>query len=73
MAYLINAAAVVTGAATMAYFSAFIKPPETITLYSVIFQTTLADIIALAAKLPLAHIILRHFYPLEAPAARATP
>jgi len=32
-------------------------------LRAILIQSTLADILILAAKLPLAHIILRHFHP----------
>jgi hypothetical protein len=64
-AYLLNAVTVVVGTVTMAYFSiTHWKGP--VTVQAVLLQSTLPDIIILAAKLPLAHIILRHFRPAHA-------
>jgi len=63
-AYLLNAVTVVVGTATMAYFSiTHWKGPVTLT--GVLMQSTLADIVILTAKLPIAHVILRHFRPVE--------
>jgi len=62
LAFLLNTAAVVIGTITMGAFS-FLNPPKEITLYSVIFQTLLMDIIILWAKFPLGLSILRHFRP----------
>jgi hypothetical protein len=44
----------------MAYFSvAHWQGPVTVS--TILLQSTLADILVLTAKLPLAHVILRHF------------
>ncbi|OGK11390.1 MAG: hypothetical protein A2W80_07585 [Candidatus Riflebacteria bacterium GWC2_50_8] len=56
-AYLINATSVVAGVATMTWFSiANWKDP--LTLYTILFHSTLADSLILMGKLPLAHAIL---------------
>ncbi|MBU1105195.1 MAG: hypothetical protein KKB51_00905 [Candidatus Riflebacteria bacterium] len=56
-AYIINATSVVVGVVTMTWFSiANWKDP--ITLYNLMFQSTLPDSLILLGKLPLAHVIL---------------
>ena len=61
-AYLINVLAVVVGTITMAYYSVnHWQGP--VTVVTVILNSTLADILILCAKLPLAHIILRYWRP----------
>lgn len=59
-AYVINLLSVVAGTIAMAGFS-LRHPPEHITLISIILQTTLADIMILAAKLPIAESILQYW------------
>lgn len=56
-AYIINATSVVVGVVVMTWFSiASWKDP--ITLYHLMFHSTLADSLILIGKLPLAHMIL---------------
>ncbi len=56
-AYLINATSVVVGVVVMTWFSvANWKDP--ISLYTILFHSTLADSLILMGKLPLAHSIL---------------
>ncbi len=66
-AYAINIAAVIVGAVTMAWFSwvtwDISKAPVTVT--NILLRSTLADILILAAKLPLGQMILRHFRPID--------
>jgi hypothetical protein len=61
-AYLLTWTTVVTGTVAMAYFSIITwgmpVTPKTIVMYS-----TLPDILILLAKLPLAHRILRAYWP----------
>ncbi len=61
-AYILNATAVVVGTVTMAWYSIehWAGP---VTWEAVLFQSTLADILILLAKLPIAHIILRRLRP----------
>ena len=61
-AYLLTIATVVIGTVTMAHHS-WEHWDLPLTLQNVLLQSTLADIIILCAKLPLAHVILRHFRP----------
>jgi len=62
LAYLLNAVAVVVGTVTMAWYS--IEHWEgPVTWDAIVLKSTLADILILAAKLPIAHAILRHFRP----------
>ena len=63
-AYLINLAAVIVGTIAMAHFSIENWQGQ-ITLKTVILQSTLADILVLWAKLPLAQIILRYWRPVK--------
>lgn len=65
LAYAINLAAVVVGTVMMAYYSLTHWGDMPVTIGSILFKTTLADIFILGAKLPLAHMILRHFRPRE--------
>jgi len=64
-AYLLNVAVVLIGTVTMAYFSAeiVVKSPAPVTWQALLLHTTLPDILVLLAKLPLGHVILRHFRP----------
>ncbi len=56
-AYILNATSVVAGVVTMTWFSvANWKDP--LTLYNILFHSTLADSLILMGKLPLAHSIL---------------
>jgi hypothetical protein len=64
LAYVINLLAVLGGTFMMAMFS-ITHWNEPVTFSTVLLHSTLADILILAAKLPLAHIILRHFRPLK--------
>jgi len=61
-AYLINLAVVIAGTLGMAYYSMTewgeLVP---VTVVNVILRSTLADILILWAKLPLAQMILHHF------------
>ncbi len=62
VAYLLNVAVVVVGTVTMAWHTIeHWKGP--VTWDAVLLQSTLADILILLAKLPIAHSILRHFRP----------
>lgn len=63
LAYVINLAAVIVGTAMMAYHSFTHWSDMPVTIGGILFQTTLADILILGGKLPLAHMILRHFRP----------
>lgn len=54
-AYMLNVLAVVVGTVTMAWVS--------LANWQGIMNSTLPDILILAAKLPLGHMILRHFRP----------
>ena len=62
VAYLLNAASVVVGIVTMAWYS-IEHWQGPVTWDAVVLQSTLADIVILLAKLPIAHVILRHFRP----------
>lgn len=61
-AYLFTWATVVTGTVGMAYFS-IITWAMPVTIKNVIMFSTLADILILLAKVPLAHKILRAYRP----------
>ena len=63
-AYLLNAVTVLVGAVTMAYFS-LTTWQGPVTWKAVLLGSTFPDIVLLAAKLPIAHAILRHFRPVE--------
>lgn len=63
LAYLLTLAAVALGTVTMAYHSLTHWGGKPVTFGNIVFRTTLADILMLGAKLPLAHMILRHFRP----------
>jgi hypothetical protein len=63
-AYLINMAAVIVGTVTMAHFS-IENWQGPVTIKGLVLQTTLADILILWAKLPLAQIILRYWRPVK--------
>lgn len=61
-AYLFAWATVVTGTVAMTYFS-IVTWKLPVTAQTVIMNSTLPDIIILFAKLPLAHKILRFYFP----------
>ena len=63
-AYLINLAAVIVGTIAMANFS-LENWQGPVTIKGLVLQTTLADILVLWAKLPLAQIILRYWRPVK--------
>ena len=63
-AYLINLAAVIVGTIAMANFS-LENWQGPVTIKGLVLQTTLADILILWAKLPLAQIILRYWRPVK--------
>ncbi len=63
-AYLITMVAVIAGTIAMAYFS-FKTWQGPVTIKGLILETTLADILVLWAKLPLAQIILRYWRPVK--------
>lgn len=67
-AYLINLVIVAVGTIGMLYHSAT-HWEVAVNLKTLILQSTLVDILILAAKLPLAHIILRYWRPVEIPTA----
>jgi hypothetical protein len=58
LAFLLCCATVAAGTIGMAYFS-IVEWKEPVTLYTVLFKSTLADIIILAAKVPLGYELLR--------------
>jgi len=62
IAYLFNGLGVIIGAITMAAFSLSALPAP-LTFTSVIFKTTLADILILFPKLFIGQMILSHFHP----------
>ncbi|EKD83816.1 MAG: hypothetical protein ACD_39C00434G0003 [uncultured bacterium] len=63
-AYIINATSVVVGVITMTWFSiANWKDP--VSLYYLMFHSTLADSLILIGKLPLAHVILLSWQKLD--------
>jgi hypothetical protein len=62
VAYLFNGLGVIIGAITMAAFS-FSALPAPLTFTTIIFKTTLADILILFPKLFIGQIILSYFYP----------
>jgi len=59
-AVLVTWLAVVVGTGSMAHYS-ITHWQERLSVSSNLLQSTLADILVLTAKLPLAHVILRHF------------
>jgi len=61
-AYLLNFATVVVGTAAMAYYS-ITNWKIPLTFVNLALNSTFADIVILLAKLPLAHMVLRHFRP----------
>ena len=63
-AYLLNALTVAVGTVTMAYYS-ITHWNGPVTVLGILLHSTLPDITILAAKLPIAHIILRHFRPAQ--------
>ena len=66
VAYILNAVTVVVGIVAMAAYS--IEHWEgPVTWKAVVLESTLADILILLAKLPIAHVILRHFRPKSKP------
>ena len=60
LAYLINAVTVVAGIVAMSWYS-IEHWQGPVTWRAVLLNSTLADNLVLLAKLPLAHVILRHF------------
>lgn len=62
IAYLFNGLGVIIGAIAMATFS-LSALPDPLTISSVIFRTTLADILILFPKLFIGQMVLSHFYP----------
>jgi len=73
-AFLITMVAVVAGTVTMAYHSAlaFAWGPTPVAFKTLLLDSTLADILILFAKVPLAIHVLRYFRP-KAPAAHGRP
>ncbi len=65
-AYLVTWLAVIIGTVTMLHHSAEHWMGD-VTLKRLLLETTFPDVLILAAKLPLAHIILRHFRPKALP------
>jgi len=61
MAYLINGLGVIIGAIAMATLS-LSALPDPLTFTSIIFKTTLADILILFSKLFIGQMVLLHFY-----------
>ena len=62
VAYVLNAVSVIVGVVTMAWYSLENWQGQ-VTWDAVLLKSTLADILILLAKLPVAHMILRHFRP----------
>ena len=62
IAYLFNGVGVIIGAILMATFS-LSALPDPVTFHSIIFRTTLADILILFPKLFIGQMVLSHFYP----------
>jgi hypothetical protein len=62
IAYLFNGVGVIIGAIVMATLSLSALPAP-LTITSIIFKTTLADILILFSKLFIGQVILSHFYP----------
>lgn len=56
-AYLINFTSVIVGVITMSWFSVA-NWQEPVTLYNLLFHSTLPDSLILMGKLPLAHVVL---------------
>ena len=67
-AYLLNWAAVIVGTITMAHYSVE-HWQGAVTLKTLVLNSTLADILILAAKIPLGHMILRHWRSVKSGAA----
>ncbi len=63
-AYVLNATSVVVGVVVMTWFS-FANWKDPVTLYTVLFNSTLADSLILLGKLPLAHSILLEWMEFE--------
>jgi hypothetical protein len=59
-AYLVTWLAVVVGTGSMVHYS-IVHWQKSVGVSGNLLQSTLPDILVLAAKLPLAHVILRHF------------
>ncbi len=62
VAYLINGIGVIIGSVAMAVLSLY-NLPEPLTFTSLIFKTTLGDILILLSKLFIGQMILSHYYP----------
>lgn len=58
LAFMLCCLTVIAGTIGMAYFS-IVEWKEPVTLYTVLFKSTLADIIILMAKVPLGYVLLR--------------
>lgn len=59
-AYFLNLIAIITGTFAMAFFS-INNWNDPVTVKTILLQSTLADILILFARLPLAHIILKYW------------
>ena len=57
-AFMLCCVTVIAGTIGMAYYST-VEWKEPVTLYTVLFKSTLADIIILAVKVPLGYVLLR--------------
>ena len=66
LAYLLNAVSVAVGIVAMAWYS-IEHWQGPVTWDAVVLKSTLADILILLAKLPIAQVILRHFRPKSKP------
>jgi len=62
-AFLLTVLTVIVGTVGMAYHSFEHWGDKVLNIQNVLLQSTLADIIVLFAKLPIAHLILRHHRP----------
>jgi len=58
LAFMLCCITVIAGTIGMAYYS-IVEWKEPVTLYTVLFKSTLADIVILAAKVPLGYVLLR--------------
>ena len=58
LAFMLCCITVIAGTIGMAYFS-IVEWKDPVTLYTVLFKSTLADIIILGVKVPLGYVLLR--------------
>jgi hypothetical protein len=59
LAFLLCCITVIAGTVGMAYFS-IVEWKEPVTLYTVVFKSTLADILILGTKVPLGYVVMKY-------------